>query len=165
MLAGINGGRPDVSADWARSGAHMMNHSALAPNARVDLSVGSGGARGIPEKLARMRERVKRDRSVNAVQREPSREDSLYGRKKASVEQRSRKLSNKSHGASILLQKQNFKEDPFDAREGMTMAATNAQQTYARRNDASYERGKTAAQASYAAMSLQQICDKENQAR
>ena len=162
------GGRPDASADWARSAAHMMNQSALAP-ARADLSVGSGGARAIPEKLARMRERVKRDRSANAGYREVSREDSLYGRRKTSVEQRSRKLSNKSHGASILLQKQNFKEDPFDLRENLTMAATNAQMTHGqkvtRRLDASYERRKAALQASQVALSLQQVCDKENMAR
>ena len=93
----------------------------------------------LPSKLQKMKERVKRERSANAVNDE-NRDGSLYGRRKiaGALEQECEKLresynihrknGNKdrsvsglrssqgvlSNGGTSFLQKHNFKEDPFD---------------------------------------------------
>lgn len=99
--------------------------------AKVDISLGSvTQQKALPEKLQKMRERVKRERSCNQYYRDPSREDSLYGRKRASQELGKVRKSAKS---TIFLSKTNFRED-FDAQQSLPMTA--------KRLDVSSERRK-----------------------
>ena len=73
----------DCSGDRAD---YMKSPMTVAAGGQLNLSVVSQASKPLPEKLAKMRDRVKRERSANLYYREPSREDSLYGRKRASYE-------------------------------------------------------------------------------
>ena len=75
-----------------------------------------------------MRERVKRERSVQNYYRNASREDSLYGRKRATYQIDQLRKSAKS----TFLAKTNFKEDLEYASQNQNV----------KRLDASYERRK-----------------------
>ena len=88
--------------------------------AKVDLSLMTiTNQKPLPEKLAKMRDRVKRERSANQYYRDPSREDSLYGRKRASEELGKVRKSAKSF---VYMSKTSFRED-FDNSKTLPLVA------------------------------------------
>ena len=112
-------------ANWATKASEQnMNRSAIVQKKSTNFA--------ISEKLIKMREKIKRERSANAEQKNQDfRESSLYGRKRiGQLENETQRLreSYSQHRsvsgrtptksvASGYLQKQNFKEDPFDKDE------------------------------------------------
>jgi len=154
-------GEPKASsltpADWSQAQGRQLNKSAVVAQNTNQTSM------KLPDKLQKFRDRVKRDRSAN-VQRDQSRDDSLYGRKKTAGDidrecqrlresyGKHRKLSTASNNGQAveLLHKQNFREDPFD-RDGSLYAGKS-------RGSASYDRNLGTAE-------MLRISDKENTLR
>ena len=129
-----------------------MNRSAILDKSPVRVSANSnnwaansamiaGGKSttlGLPDKLLKMKERVKRDRSANlaATSHDGGRENSLYGRKRATQDiqnnvqklrdsynqhrNKGKSIGASSRGTANMLSKQNFKEAAFDNGDNMS---------------------------------------------